>query len=76
MTKSLANEITFTVRVRLDAEAIAREGQRAGMSLERAREAVLADVECRLSDVCRWRDGIERVGVTVDSPVQEESERA
>jgi hypothetical protein len=62
--------VTFSIDIDLDTEAITREGQRHGYSLERAREAVLADIECRLSDVCRWRDGVQRVGVRIiETPV-------
>ena len=55
----------FEVAIVLDDEQIAQEGARRGLTLERARECVLADVECRLFDIVRHRDGVARVGVTL-----------
>jgi len=40
----------FIVDIETDSAAIEREGKRHGYSLERAREAILADLECRLHD--------------------------
>ena len=48
---------------RLDEEQIARQGRRLGLSLVRAREVILADIECRLFDGVRTLDGVARVGV-------------
>jgi hypothetical protein len=59
----MANEVAFTVQVQLDTAAIEREAARLGLPLERARAAVIADAECRLHDVLRWRDGLQSVCV-------------
>ena len=55
--------VRFEVAVRLDEEQIERQGRRLGLSLARARETVLADLECRLFDGVRHLDGVARVGV-------------
>jgi len=62
-------KVIFTVEIETDDDVVAREGARAGYSLERAREAMLSDLECRLVDSARWRDGVARVGVELVSPV-------
>jgi hypothetical protein len=54
---------TFTVTIDVDEDAIQLEGKRAGLDLDRAREAVRCDLECRLHDAVRYRNGVERVGV-------------
>lgn len=53
---------TFTVTVQIDDAALALEAKRRGYTLERAREAILSDVECRLVDSIRNRDCVARVG--------------
>lgn len=55
--------ITFTVEVDIDASVFGREGQRHGLSLQRSRDSFVADLECRLNDAVRWRDGVDAVGV-------------
>jgi hypothetical protein len=57
--------VRFEVSILLDEEQVALEGARRGLSLDRAREAVLADCECRLFDIIRHRDGVARAGVTL-----------
>jgi hypothetical protein len=59
------NDLTFTVRVQLDSAAIEREGKRQGLTIEKARASIAADVEGRLSDAIRWRDAVVSVGVSV-----------
>lgn len=55
----------FEIVVLLDAAQIETEGKRHGMTRERAQEAVLADLENRLWDAVRFRDGVARVGVSL-----------
>jgi hypothetical protein len=57
--------IRFMVEIQLDPAVIELEGKRRGYSLERARDTVIADVENRLSDGPRHRDGVDRVGVVL-----------
>ena len=60
----------FEVAIVLDEDQVAQEGARRGLTLERARESVLADCEGRLFDILRHRDGVTRVGVTLhEQPV-------
>ena len=57
--------IQFVVTVQLDEAAIEREGKRYGLTLDRARQAIVADIEGRLSDEARWRDGVVSVNVSI-----------
>lgn len=57
--------VRFEVAVALDPVEIEHQAKRQGLSLERAHETVLADVETRLFDSVRFRDGVARVGVTL-----------
>ena len=57
-------QVRFEVLVNLHQAEILREGKRCGFTLERAHEAVLADIECRLHDSIQYRDGVERVGIS------------
>jgi hypothetical protein len=59
----MKNEAHFTVSVRFDEAAMEHEAKRRGRSLESAVREVLGDIECRLFDSVRHRDGVERVGV-------------
>jgi len=59
---------TFEVTVILDPSEIERAAKRAGMPLARATEAIVADVECRLSDGVRFLDAVRRVGVRYCEP--------
>ena len=64
-------KVAFEVAVLLDELQIEREGKRYGFSLDRARESVLSDIECRLFDSIRHRDAVARVGVSlVGEPVK------
>lgn len=59
---------TFTLTVDIDPEALELEARRRGLSLERARESVLCDLECRLFDAVRFRNCVERVGCEMQPP--------
>jgi hypothetical protein len=60
----------FEILVTLDPAQVELEGKRAGLALERARESVLADIENRLHDAIRFRDGVQRVGVNLFDEVK------
>jgi hypothetical protein len=58
----------FIVNIELDGDVVALEAKRAGLDLDRAREAVRCDLECRLHDAVQYRNGVSRVGVNVYRP--------
>ena len=58
----------FTITVDVDPDEVAREGKRSGLPLDRALEAVWSDVENRLCDSIKYRDGVQRVGSNVKLP--------
>ena len=58
----------FTITVDVDPDEVEREGKRSGLPLDRALEAVWSDVENRLCDSIRFRDGVQRVGSNVTLP--------
>ena len=58
----------FVVNVTIDPAELERKGKRHGFSLERANSTLLADIECTLFDVLRYKAGVANVGVTVVEP--------
>jgi len=58
--------IRFVVDVQLDEDAITREGKRHRLaSFQQAQNSVVADIECRLNDSIRWRDGVASVDIAL-----------
>lgn len=56
-------KVTFAIEVEIDGAALELEAKRAGLSLERAQQSLLNDIECRLHDSIQYRNAVEKVAV-------------
>lgn len=56
---------TFVITTDLDAGVIELEARRRGRDFSTTLQEIVGDLECKLSDAVRWRDGVVSVGTTV-----------
>ena len=61
-------KVQFVVEVEIDPTVVEREGKRYGLTLQRATDSVVSDLECRLNDTVRHRDGVIGVRVQLRNP--------
>jgi hypothetical protein len=60
-------ELEFLVTIAVNDGALERDAQRRQRPIEAAITEAIVDLECRLHDAVRYRDGVERIDVTPHS---------
>src|SRR5262245_52334591 len=55
---------SITLTLTLDEDFLSAQAVKRGVLPEVIEREIIADLECRVCDVCKWRDGIAPHGVT------------